>query len=174
MAHYRFDSEWKLTAPIEQVFDLLSRPGEFSRWWPSVTRSRLLEDGDETGVGRRAVYRLRSPLLYSMNFVATAVEVIEPRLIRTLVRGDLIGTGTYELNGDEQSTTVRLLWHVSTSKRWMNLVTPLARPLFVWAHHHVMREGAAAMASRLGARLLATRTRLEEEPRLAAEVETQR
>lgn len=173
MAHYRFDSEWKLTAPIERVFDLLSGAGDYMHWWPSVTRSELLDRGGESGVGARATYTLRSPLLYSMTFVATSVEVHEPHHIQMLVRGDLIGTGTYRLTSDDRGTTVRLLWDVSTAKTWMNVLAPLARPLFVWAHHHVMREGAAAMASTLGARLLATRTKLGQEPPLGDPAEAQ-
>lgn len=159
MAHYRFESEWELEAPIDRVFDLLSHPEDFQRWWPSVTRSERLEEGDEDGVGAIAEYTLRSPVFYSMDFQAKALEVERPRRIHTLVRGDLIGTGTYELEQLEGRTMIRFLWYVSTTRRWMNVVAPLARPLFVWAHHHVMREGAVAMAAQFGGRLIGIKTR---------------
>ena len=163
MAHYQFESEWALTAPVGRVFELACHPEDFSAWWPSVTASQLLEEGDEDGVGTRAAYILRSPLLYSMTFVTTAIEVDRPSRIHVLVRGDLVGTGTYILEGDEHRTRVRLVWNVSTTKTWMNLFAPLARPLFVWAHQHVMRNGAVAMAKRLDATLLSTKTPVAEQ-----------
>lgn len=156
MAHYQFESEWTLTAPADRVFELASHPESFSGWWPHVTSSSLVEDGDENGVGRRAAYTLRSPLGYSMSFVTTMVEVDHPRRIHMLVRGDLIGTGTYLLDGDHRRTRVRIIWNVSTTKPWMNLAAPVARPLFGWAHNHLTRAGASAMARRLDATLLFT------------------
>jgi uncharacterized protein YndB with AHSA1/START domain len=172
VGHYRFESEWELTAPIDAVFELLSRPEEMAVWWPSVIECSLLEEGDETGVGTRVAYTLRSPVVYSLSFEAKAIEVDRPRLIRTLVRGDLIGTGTYLLDGAEGGTTVRFLWHVATTKRWMNLLAPVARPLFVWAHTRVMEKGAAAMAQRLGARLLSADTLIvgDEKPPTSARI----
>ena len=160
MAHYKFESEWELEAPIDRVFELLTHPEDFQRWWPSVTDSRRLEEGDEDGVGAIAAYTLRSPVFYTMDFQAKALEVERPRRIHTLVRGDLIGTGTYELEQKEGRTMIRFLWYVSTTRRWMNVVAPVARPLFVWAHHHVMREGAAAMAAHFGGRLIGIKTRV--------------
>lgn len=158
MAHYQFRSEWALTAPIGRVFELAGHAEQFSAWWPSVTRSRLIEEGDGDGLGLRAAYSLRSPLWYSMSFVTTVVEVDRPSRIHCLVRGDLIGTATYILEGDHQRTRVRFLWSVSTTKRWMDMFGPLARPLFGWAHGHVMRKGAVAMAQHLDAGLLSIET----------------
>jgi hypothetical protein len=37
----------------------------------------------------------------------------------------------------------------------MNRIAPLARPAFAWNHDYVMRQGAHALASRLGAELVA-------------------
>jgi hypothetical protein len=168
MAHYQFQSEWAMTAPIDRVFELACHPEDFSAWWPSVTKSRLIEEGDADGLGIRAAYTLRSPLWYSMSFVTRVVEVDRPHRIHALVRGDLIGTGTYLLEGDEHGTRVRFLWNVSTTKTWMNVFAPLARPLFGWAHGHVMRKGAVAMARYLDATLLSTKTGVAERPEVAA------
>ena len=37
----------------------------------------------------------------------------------------------------------------------MNLVAPVARPIFRWNHNAVMHQGGAGLADLLGARLLA-------------------
>lgn len=162
MGHYRLESEWKLTAPNDAVFDLLSHPEDFQDWWPSVKRSRLLGHGDDSGVGARAEYTVRGPFLYSMTFTATSVEIDKPNRIHTLIRGELVGTGTYDIDVAD-GTNVRLVWRVSTTKPWMKRLSPLMRPVFVWAHRSVMRKGATAMANQLGAQLLSTGTVLVED-----------
>lgn len=171
MVHYMFETEWVLTAPIEKVFEVLEHPEEFSNWWPSVKNSRLLEEGDADGIGTRAAYSIRSPLGYGMKFDVKAVEVDRPKRIHCVVRGDLIGTGTYLLESVDTMTHVRFNWYVSTTKSWMNFVAGFAKPLLVWAHHSVMREGCAAMAELLGARLVSTNTSLVEKPTAVATVQ---
>jgi hypothetical protein len=65
----------------------------------------------------------------------------------------------YELEFDftvrKGVTAVLYEWHVGTSKRWMNLLAPLARPVFEYNHDVVMRWGGEGLARRLGVRLLA-------------------
>lgn len=164
MVHYMFETEWVLTAPIERVFEVFQHPETFSAWWPSVKNSRLLEEGDADGVGTRAAYSIRSPLGYSMKFEVKAVEVERPLRIHSVVRGDLIGTGTYLLESVGDETHIRFNWYVSTTKSWMNWAASFAKPALVWAHHSVMRQGCQAMADSLGARLVSTQTQLVEQP----------
>ena len=45
-------------------------------------------------------------------------------------------------------------WDVGTKRRWMNLLAPIARPIFAWNHDYVMRNGAQGLARLLDARLL--------------------
>ena len=44
-----------------------------------------------------------------------------------------------------------IYWNVETTKRWMNLLAPIARPLFEWNHNVVMNWGAEGLEKRLGA-----------------------
>lgn len=165
MAHYRFESEWVVSAPIESVFDLLASPDGYSDWWPSVKNSRLVKGGGEGGIGAKATYSIKSPLLYSLDFEATIAEIERPHRIHMLARGDLIGTGTFDLSRKGGNTIVTYRWYVSTTKKWLNAIAPIGRPAFVWAHHSVMREGCAGLAKRLGARLISTRSGLVSESR---------
>lgn len=164
MAHYLFETNWALTASMEEVFDVLARPGDFSDWWPSVEESALIEKGDSEGIGRKAWYAIRSPLLYRLRFEVRSLDVERPRRLHALVRGDLIGTGTYLLASRDGVTHVRFNWYVSTTRGWMNAAGLLAKPLLAWAHHRVMREGCSAMASHLGARLISFHTSLVARP----------
>ena len=42
-----------------------------------------------------------------------------------------------------------------TTKAWMNLLAPVARPVFARNHDYVMRSGGEGMPKLLGVRLLA-------------------
>jgi hypothetical protein len=46
-------------------------------------------------------------------------------------------------------------WNVATSKAWMNLLAPVARPVFEWNHDWVMARGGEGMARLLDCKLLA-------------------
>lgn len=164
MAHYMFETEWVITAPIEDVFQVISHPEDYSSWWPHVQESRLVGGGDSDGVGATAFYTIKSPWGYRMRFELKTIEAEKPRQIHALVRGDLIGTGTHFLEPRPEGTLVRLHWYVSTAKRWMNLIAPIARPAFAFAHRYVMYEGCDAMAKKLGARLLAAESRMVDSP----------
>ena len=46
-------------------------------------------------------------------------------------------------------------WNVATTRQsGVNLVAPVARPIFAWNHDWVMARGGEGLARRLGARLL--------------------
>lgn len=105
--------------------------------------------------------------MYSLDFEATLIEVQRPNRIHMLARGDLVGTGTFELSRDGMNTVIRYQWHVSTTKKWMSMVAPVGRRLFVWAHHSVMREGCSGLAQALGGRLVSTSSRLVGRPLIA-------
>ena len=49
-------------------------------------------------------------------------------------------------------------WNVATTKAWMNLIAPIARPVFEWNHDWVMSRGAEGIAE--VARLSPARQRL--------------
>ena len=164
MAHYMFETEWVVSAPIDDVFDLISRPDTYSTWWPHVKESRTIDSGDESGVGHTAEYLIKSPWGYKMRFELKAIEAEKPNRVRSLVRGDLVGTATYYLERRPEGTLARLHWYVSTTKRWMNIVAPVARPAFAFAHRYIMYEGCRGMAKRLGAKLLAAESRMVGSP----------
>ena len=61
-------------------------------------------------------------------------------------------------------TAVVYEWNVSTTKPWMNLLAPIARPLFAWNHDWVMRNGGPA--SRRCSAAVSWRRLSRERPRL--------
>ena len=69
--------------------------------------------------------------------------------------GELDGTGRWRLWEQDGLTAVTYEWNVETTKRWMNALAPVARPVFAWNHDWVMTRGGEGLARRLGARLVA-------------------
>lgn len=154
MADYRFVSTWKLRAPVDDVYRLLRHP---ERWrWRGLERVQRLEAGD--GAGRDGdVHRFffRAPVGYTLTFDLRTTLAEPPQLLEARSEGELEGTSRWELHEHGGVTTAVLTWTVRTTKGWMNVIAPLARPLFVWAHAVVMRRGAQDMAQVLGAELVA-------------------
>lgn len=168
MVHYQFETELVLTAPIDEIFETVRHVERYHDWWPSVRRSQLVTAGDESGIGHHTSHEIRGPLGYRMEFDLKAIEMEYPRHARYLVRGDLIGTATYQLEPTDEGTLVRFLWNVSTTKRWMAVLAPIMRATFLQAHSAVMREGARAMAALLHGDLLNVDTRVSASSRRAS------
>jgi uncharacterized membrane protein len=151
VARYRFLTTWLLDAPGERVFDVVRDFERWPEWWRGVERVRMLGSGD-----RAMEQSWRSPVGYRVSFVAVVEAIEAPRLIEGAVDGTLAGTGRCTfLPLPRGGTAVLFELDVETAARWMTALAPLARPLFAWAHHALMRRGGEGIARRLGAHLLA-------------------
>ena len=155
MAQYRFLTAWLLEAERERVWDAIYDSERWPEWWRGVESAERLADGDADGIGQVGVYVWRSRLPYPVRFEITSTRVERPHLLEGRAVGELEGTGTWRLFSNPPVTAVLYEWNVSTTKAWMNLLAPIARPIFRWNHDWVMRNGGTGLASLLGARLLA-------------------
>jgi hypothetical protein len=120
-----------------------------------VVRSRELDGGDHTRVGSRYRVAWRSRIPYVLEFDFTVRGLAKPRWMEGDASGDLEGTGSWRLFEDGGVTAVVYDWEVASTKRWMNALGPVARPIFEYNHDVVMRWGGEGLARRLGVRLLA-------------------
>jgi uncharacterized protein YndB with AHSA1/START domain len=154
VASYSFLTTWILEAPCEAVWDAIHEVESWPAWWRGVRRVDELEHGDEDGIG--AVYRheWRSVIPYPVRFETRIVGIQRLHLIEAEAHGDLAGTGRWRFF-DGSATVVTYEWNVRTTKPWMNLLAPVARPIFAWNHHAVMRNGGVGLTRKLGARLVA-------------------
>jgi hypothetical protein len=78
-----------------------------------------------------------------------------PARLGGVASGELAGTGRWRLYEEAGTTAVLYEWDVRTTRAWMNLLAPLARPIFAWNHNWVMGNGGEGLARLLGCRLLA-------------------
>lgn len=152
---YSFVTIWRIEAPRDVVWQKISDSERWSEWWPGVLRVEMLKAGDERGIG--AVHRStwRSALPYSLSFDSETIRIDEGRIIEIRAIGELDGSGLWTLEDEPRGITrVRYDWNVNSTKRWMNLLAPLAKPLFRWNHDVIMRRGGDGLASSLGVDLL--------------------
>jgi hypothetical protein len=153
VADYRFVTTWCIDAPIERVFEAIDDPGRWPEWWEGVRDAELLEPGGEDGVGRLWRYTWRSRLPYDLTFESRVTRREPPYLLEGHATGELVGIGRWRLFGG-QGTAVVYEWNIRTAREWMNVLAPVARPIFAWNHDIVMRQGAQGLAGHLGAPLL--------------------
>jgi hypothetical protein len=154
-SEYSFLTTWLLAAPRERVWALLEDTAGWPAWWKGVVRveQRGVPRGD--GAGGRHLVEWRSRVPYSVVFEFAVERVQAPALMEGSASGDLAGRGCWRLYEDEGVTAVVYEWHVRTTKAWMNLIAPIARPIFEWNHDAVMRWGGEGLARQLGVALLA-------------------
>jgi uncharacterized protein YndB with AHSA1/START domain len=155
MAEYKFLTTWLLEAERERVWDAIWESERWPEWWRGVLEAEELEPGDESGVGRFGRYVWKSKLPYKLEFFVRTTKVERPHLLEGDASGELAGVGRWRLYEEGGATVVLYEWNVRTTRAWMNLLSPVARPIFAVNHDYVMRNGGRGLAKLLGARLLA-------------------
>jgi uncharacterized protein YndB with AHSA1/START domain len=155
-ADYHYISTWQLQAPIERVWAALSDLEQLPAWYPAIQEVQTLTAGDPDGVGSRVRYLIKGRLPMQLAFEATIARVKPPRELELRAEGDLAGTGRWELQQQDEVTTVRYLWDVQTTRPWMNVLAPVARPLFTWNSKGVMLQAGQGLARHLEAPLVDT------------------
>jgi len=150
VADYRFVTIWQLRAPIQDVWQAIHESEKWPSWWKGVLSVSEVPGKDEN-VKR---YVWKSILPYKLAFDMEVTRVEAPRHLEGKASGELEGTGVWELSENAGITTVKYTWAVKTTRLWMNLLAPLARPAFAWNHDYVMKHGAEGLAKLLKADLL--------------------
>lgn len=136
------------------MFDVLNDSKGYPDWWKGVQSVEMLEEGGENGVGEVARFSWRSLLPYTLAFDLRVTRVERPNVIEGDATGELEGVGVWRLF-EGPCTAVIYEWRVRTTKLWMNVFGPLARPAFSWNHDIVMRQGGEGLAERVNATLIA-------------------
>ncbi|HEY8227152.1 MAG TPA: SRPBCC family protein [Pyrinomonadaceae bacterium] len=153
MAHYEFLTVWKVRSPQQNVWDLIFHSDQWPTWWRGVEKVEKIRDGDPNHVGAIYRYTWKSKLPYRLIFDMETTRVEPNSVIEGRAIGELQGIGRWSLSEENGITTARYDWKVETTKPWMNLLAPVARPFFSWNHDVVMGWGGEGLARQLGTRL---------------------
>jgi uncharacterized protein YndB with AHSA1/START domain len=139
-----------LESERQVVWDALQQTERWPEWWRGVVRVEEFTPRERY----RIAWRSRVP--YDLEFDFQVLHQDPPHAMDGRATGALEGTGHWRLFEHAGVTAVTYEWNVRTTKPWMSLLAPVARPIFEYNHDVVMRWGGEGLARRLGCRLLAT------------------
>src|SRR3954470_13916375 len=128
MTRYSFVTLWRLDAPLEPVWDAIYDTDGWPSWWPGVQRMEELVPRGPHGVGGVSRFTFRSVLPYDVVFDMRSTRVERHRLLEGVASGELAGTGRWRFFAEGGATAVFYEWDVETTRSWMNLLAPIARP----------------------------------------------
>jgi len=153
MASYEFTTIWRIKAPIEKVWNEIYNTEYWPDWWKGVINVEELKQGDDLGIGSIRRYTWKTKLPYKLIFDIETVKVVPMTYLEGIAKGELDGKGIWHLEENGNETIARYDWFVNTTKTWMNILAPVAKPLFEWNHKVVMSWGAQSLANRLNTRV---------------------
>lgn len=139
LTHYVFKSIWHVDARADDVLSVLNDLGSYPAWWPEIREVRSLG-------GARFEVVARSFLPYELRFVSdasdgqTVANVIDARL-----SGDMEGRVRWTVEEREGGCRLTYDQEVTTHKRLLNVLAPVARPAFKVNHGLMMRHGQAGL-----------------------------
>ena len=152
---YHFITLIELAARPRNIWETLAMSEDWVDWWRWLEEAEVLETGDPSGVGHRVRHRVSSPLRYRLTYEGEVTRAEENVMSRFEANGDLRGLGQFSLaETSPGATLITFHWLVETPKPWMNLLAPLARPLFIWNHHRLMEDFAKDLADAVSAELI--------------------
>jgi uncharacterized protein YndB with AHSA1/START domain len=151
---YEFVTIWKLDAPIERVWEAIKDSEKWSEWWKGVLSVRQIQQGDNKGIGSVHRSTWKSALPYKLEFDTELINIEHQKTIEARAFGELEGVGLWTFTAiSENETHVRYDWKVKTTKPWMKLFSPIAKPFFKWNHDVIMNWGGEGLAKKLGCNL---------------------
>lgn len=154
MREYTFHTKWLVKAPIERVWPAIREVKQWPSWWKYVKEVTEVAPGDSNGIGNIHRFTWTSLLPYRLSFEMKLVALESRKLIEGVASGDLHGRGTWKFEDRDQETFIHYIWQVQTTKSWMNLLAPIAKPAFSWNHDSVMKEGGEGLGRLLGVEVL--------------------
>lgn len=143
MPKFSLTTTWLIPAPIEAVWSCLIDTETWPTWWKYVEAVEETTSGEASGLNNIRKYHWRTCLPYYL-ILDLRVTCIQPKyLVSVEVSGDLRGDGCCRLSFQpgKSQTQVVFYWNVQTCKPWMNWFPRLTRPIFIWNHERVMKQG---------------------------------
>lgn len=137
--HYVFRSIWHVGARRTDVMSVLDDLASYPAWWPEIREVRPLGP-------KRFEVVARSFLPYELRFVSAADALdMAAGIIDARLSGDMEGTVRWTVT--EEPDGCRLVYdqEVTTHKRLLDVLAPVARPGFKANHAVMMRHGEAGL-----------------------------
>jgi hypothetical protein len=154
VADYHLLTIWRIDAALTQVYDAIHDSMLWPEWWSGAEKVEQTTDGDGNGINSVRRYSWQGELPYPVVFDVRATRIEARVAIEGCARGDLEGSGRWHFAHDGEASVVQFEWHVRSTRWWMNLLAPLARPIFIRNHVKIMAQVGEGLAQRLGTTLV--------------------
>ena len=142
---YEFVTNWRVFGTLKEVTDILSDAERLPIWWPSVyLEVKVLDSGDERGVGKKVDLYTKGWLPYTLRWWFTVTEVAATGF-RIEAEGDFVGYGQWTFAAEGDWVTVKYEWVVSANKPLLRDFSALFKPIFSANHHWAMRKGEESL-----------------------------
>ncbi len=141
MAQYQFIDHWYIKAPREEVFRYIADARTYPQWWPVYAKVEVLRAVAPGQIGGKGRLLVKSALGYTLQLEAETVAIEPPRSIKTIATGQLAGTGEWEFMQEGDTTHAIFTWIVASNLLLLNLLEPIAKPLFAWSHQEASCKG---------------------------------
>lgn len=150
MAEYRLLTIWRIKAPLEKVYAVIHNSLHWPEWWPGVKKVEEAAAGDAHGIDSVRRYFWQGKLPYRVVFEVRATRIEKLVALEGNAQGDLEGVGCWHFSRQGAISVVRYEWHVRSTRWWMNLISPVARSIFIRNHMQIMTQGGEGLARLLG------------------------
>ncbi|CAN5803040.1 SRPBCC family protein [soil metagenome] len=140
---YEFHAQWTVPADFDTTFAVLRDLRTYARWWPEV-KSVIPVNED------RAVVLIMGVLPYSLEFLMDkVVDDASTGVLRAGLSGDLEGFSSWTVKPEGSGCRLIYEQQVEVTKRLLQVLAPVARPLFRLNHHLMMSRGEKGLRSYL-------------------------
>ncbi len=147
---YHFITNWRVAGNCEDIYDIISEPLEYTRWWPSVyLKTELVTDRPGE---RRIRYHTKGWLPYTLNWESYVLESKRPERIAIRALGDFDGRGIWTFSQNGSFVNVNFDWKLRADKALLRNLSFLLKPMFSANHRWAMQRGWESLELELARR----------------------
>ncbi|GAC1392612.1 MAG: hypothetical protein NVSMB46_08930 [Candidatus Saccharimonadales bacterium] len=141
-ARYNFISLWEFRASKERLSGVIFNPVGWTEWWKGLVSAQVSPQGT-IGLGSTITCAWKSLLGYKLSLQLTITKIESSSAIHFSSHGDLEGIGSWVIvkSTSHNKSFCKITWQVATTKAWMNIFAPILRPVFIYNHHQLMKQG---------------------------------
>jgi hypothetical protein len=157
---YHFITVWRVKSTIEEVSEILEEARGLTRWWPSVYLDvKVLEEGDENGIGKVVSLYTKGWLPYTLRWEFRVTEV-QPDGFTLVAWGDFDGRGIWTFEQDGEWVNATYDWKIKAEKPLLRYFSLIMKPIFSANHHWAMAKGEESLKLELARRHVANQEEL--------------
>ncbi len=143
---YHFVTHWRVEGTADEVYDVLDKPLDLPRWWPSVYLSvKQAEPG---------VFELHTKgwLPYTLRWCLRQTESNRPSGFRLQAWGDFDGAGVWTFAEDGRLVNITYDWRIKAEKPLLRYLSFVFKPIFSANHRWAMAQGEKSLKRELARR----------------------